>query len=79
MPKQYVIEHGTENNRWLCRIESAGRKGEGEKTLSYRPRLEEAMILKKDEALAIARKWRARVWQLKAGTPEKLVWPEAEP
>ena len=77
MPRQYIIENGAENNRWLYKIHRAGNKETGETTCCYKPNIAEAMIFKKKaEAVAIAKKWRARVWQLKGGKPEKQVWPE---
>ena len=77
MPKQYAIEHGAENNRWLHKIER-GRSGEGsQQTNCYRPDLSAAMTFtKKAEAVAFARKWKARAWMIRNGEAVEQVWPE---
>lgn len=72
MPKQYIVENGSENNRWLVKIDRYA----GDVTCVYRPGVENAMVLKKAEAIAFARKWKARAWQIKNGLPDHQVWPE---
>ncbi len=76
MPRQYIIEHGTERNRWLYKIAGAGKKEDGVPTYCYRAQITDAMVFKRAEALAIAKKWNARVWQVKGGLPIRQVWPE---
>lgn len=77
MPRRYVIENGAENNRWLYKIERAGRSKAGETTCFYSPHILDAIVYKKkEEAVSIARKWKARVWQLKGNIPTKQVFPE---
>lgn len=76
MPKQYIIEHGKENNRWLYKIEGGDRKNGGSKTRCFKPGVEEALVFKKDEAITMAKEWNARAWQVKGGVPVKQVWPE---
>ena len=74
MPRQYIIENGAENNRWLYKIE---RRGTAEQTNCYHPKIEDALIFNaKAEAVAFAKRWKARTWQLKNGAPAKQVWPE---
>lgn len=74
MPKQYIIENGAENNRWLYKIE---RRGTPEQVNCFHPIIEDAVIFqKKEEAVAFAKRWKARAWQLKNGAPAKQVWPE---
>ena len=78
MPRQYVIENGAENNRWLHKIEHAGRNKDGEQTNSYRPGVEGAVVFdKKAEAVRFAQKWRGRVWMIRGGVPVKQVYPQA--
>lgn len=76
MPRQYIIENGAQNNRWLYRVDHIGRKETGDTTCYYRASIVDALVFKKAEAVAFAKKWKARVWQIKAGKPDKLVWPE---
>lgn len=78
MPRQYIIEHGTENNRWLCKIEQPGTKDQhGALTNTYGPRVENAVVFTNEaKAVAFAKKWRGRVWQIRNGKPETQVWPE---
>ena len=74
MPRQYIIENGAENNRWLYKIE---RRGTPEQVNCFHPIIEDAVIFqKKEEAVAFAKRWKARAWQLKNGAPAKQVWPE---
>ena len=74
MPKQYIIENGAGNNRWLYNIE---RRGTPEQVNCFHPIIEDAVIFqKKEEAVAFAKRWKARAWQLKNGAPAKQVWPE---
>lgn len=80
MARQYIIENGAENNRWLYKIEHAGRNATGEQTNSYRPGVENALVFsKKAEAVAFAKRWKARAWQLKNGQPTKLVYEGTRP
>ncbi len=74
--KNYMIEHGKFNNRWLVRIESAGGRNSGEQTFTYAAGAGKALRFKKAEAVAFAKKWNARAWEVKAGLPVKQVWPE---
>ena len=79
MSRQYVIENGKENNRWLVKIDREGRGVYLTQTNHYRAGIEEAVLFdQKAEAVAFAKKWKARVWQLKGGMPSTLVWPEGE-
>ena len=76
MPRQYIIQHGADDNAWLYRVDHIGKKEARETICYYRPSITDALIFKKPEAVAFARKWKACVWQIKAGKPERLVWPE---
>ena len=56
LPRQYIIENGAENNRWLYKIERAGRNRNGERTCFYGPHIMDALVFKKKaEAVAFAR------------------------
>lgn len=77
MPRQYIIENGAENNRWLYKIERAGRNRNGKRTCFYSPHIMDALVFKKKaEAVAFAKEWKARAWQIRGGVPVKQVWPE---
>ena len=77
MPRQYMIENGTENNRWLAWVDHDGKGVYHEQTNSYRPRIEEARVFtKRADAIAFAKRWKARVWLVKDGVPAEMVWPE---
>ena len=76
LPRQYIIENGAENNRWLYKIERAGRNRNGERTCFYGPHIMDALVFKKAEAVAFAKEWNARAWQIRGGVPVKQVWPE---
>ncbi|MBR3742794.1 MAG: hypothetical protein IKN04_20445 [Clostridia bacterium] len=73
--KNFIIEHGTCNNRWLVRIENEGGEKGGEQTCTYAADGKAALRFNKAQAVAFATKWKARVWQLKGGAPEKQVFP----
>ena len=74
----YIIEHGTENNRWLSGIRHDGKGVYHQQTNSYKPQIEEALVFeKRAEAVAFAQKWRGRVWMIRGGVPVKQVYPQA--
>ena len=76
----YIIEHGTDNNRWLSKIEHRHAGDWREQINSYRPQVEEAVVFeKRAAAVEFAKKWRARVWRVKDGRPDKMIWPEEMP
>ena len=76
MPRQYIIQHGVDDKAWLCRVDHIGKKETGDTTCYYRASIADALIFKKPEAVAFARKWKARVWQVKGGVQIRQVWPE---
>lgn len=68
---QYVIENGGENNRWLYRIDQDLSK---KPVYCYAPDVRNAIRFANPKAaLILARPFKGRVWQLKNGTPEKLM------
>ena len=70
MPRQYVIENGDNPGWYLYKIQKDGRDNAGVDCRCFSTRLEEAILYtKKEEALAMARKCRGRVWRLKGGKP----------
>lgn len=76
MPRQYIIECGAERGRWLYKVEHIGKREAEQTTCFYKGQITDALIFKKAEAVAIAKKWKARVWQVKGGQPIRQVWPE---
>ena len=74
--KKYMIEHGKFNNRWLVRVETAGRGSTGEQTCTYSANGAQALLFNKKDAVAFAKKWKVRAWETKNGLPVKQVWPE---
>ena len=50
MPKQYIIENGAENNRWLYKIE---RRGTPEQVNCFHPIIEDAVIFQKKEEAVV--------------------------
>lgn len=74
MPRQYIIENGAVDNRWLYKVER-GRNEAAGTTLFYRPSIKGAMTFSKADAVAFAKRWRARAWAVKAGQPVSQVWP----
>lgn len=76
MPKQYMIEHGKENKRWLYKIERGGRGQTAGRTCCYKPGAADAIRYTKiKEAVSFAQEWRARVWEISKGLPVRQVWP----
>ena len=77
MSRQYIIENGAENNRWLYKIDHDGKGIYSTETNCYRPDMTEALVFtNRTKAVAIAKRARGRVWRLKQGMPETLIWPE---
>lgn len=74
MPRQYVIENGDVDNRWLYKVENGRGENVGT-TLFYHPSIQDAMTFSKADAVAFAKRWRARAWAVKAGQPVSQVWP----
>lgn len=71
-----IIEHKLYPGKYLCRVDHDGQGKYACKTNSYRPKLEEAILMDKKDALAFARRHGGRVWQVRGGQPDVLIWPE---
>lgn len=67
----YIIENGAERGKWLYKI-----AGSLIQTYCYKEDISEALVFKKVEAVAFAKKWGARVWLVKGGEPVKQVFPK---
>ena len=75
--KQYIIENGGENNRWLVRIDQDMYK---QPVYHYAPDVRNAIrFANLKAALILARPFKARVWRLKNGEPVELMEDQPEP
>ncbi len=74
--RQFVVENGTCEGKYLAKVERKARGGNGERTCTYKPSILDALVFtNKAEAVRHAEEWKDKVWEIKAGEPGKLVYP----
>ena len=76
---QCVVEHKIYDGKYLSRIDHDRQGKYACQTNSFKPGLEEALVLDKKDALAFARRHGGRVWQVRGGQPDELIWPVEVP